>query len=119
MNYSIGKKLIEGVQWLIDTWKKKQRTIEQFADEQMFLSAAPTHIAATTTLHLLFDILAHRECADDLKNQIKEVKAEDGKLMNQTLAKLKKLDCFMKESQRLNLLGYRCHRQTLFFQGRS
>jgi cytochrome P450 len=105
-NHSKVKKPNDRIQGLINAWKGQNRTVEQFADEQLFISMASIHTTATTTMHLLLDILAHPEYVDDLIQEIKQGHAEDGKWTKLSIAKLKKLDSFMKESQRLNLIGH-------------
>lgn len=55
----------------------------------------------------LYDLAAHPEYAQILREEIALVTAEEpsGKLRKKTMPKLKKLDSFIKESQRVNPLG--------------
>ncbi len=56
--------------------------------------------------YAIFDLASRPEVADELRKEIDSVIAEEnpenGWLQKSSLPKLRKLDCFMKESQRLN-----------------
>ncbi|EPE30000.1 Cytochrome P450 [Glarea lozoyensis ATCC 20868] len=56
--------------------------------------------------YAIFDLASHPEYADELRKEINDVlaqeKPENGQLQKSSLPKLRKLDSFMKESQRLN-----------------
>jgi hypothetical protein len=55
----------------------------------------------------LYDLAAHPEYAEVLREEIRRISAEEpgGKLRKKTMPKLRKLDSFIKESQRVNPLG--------------
>jgi hypothetical protein len=55
----------------------------------------------------LYDLAAHPEWAEVLREEIKRITAEEpnGRLRKKTMPKLRKLDSFIKESQRINPLG--------------
>lgn len=64
---------------------------------------------------MLLDLLGHPEYVKPLREEIEEVIAEDGwqtdeigqrYLPKPSLSKLKKLDSFIKESQRMNPLNF-------------
>jgi cytochrome P450 len=83
----------------------KHMTLEHLADEQAFISVASIHTSMATLTHFLYDILAHPEYIPELVEEIKGSLKYDGRWTKQNLTKLKKLDSFMKESQRLNPIG--------------
>ena len=60
-----------------------------------------------TLSNVLYDLAAHPEYAIVLRDEIERISAEEpgGKLRKKTMPKLKKLDSFIKESQRVNPLG--------------
>jgi cytochrome P450 len=103
-NDQSGDKSADGIQWLLDAHKGKM-TLEQLADEQAFISVASIHTSTATLTHLLYDVLAHPEYIPELVEEIKQSLKDDGRWTKQNLTKLKKLDSFMKESQRLNPIG--------------
>ncbi|EPS32013.1 hypothetical protein PDE_06972 [Penicillium oxalicum 114-2] len=69
---------------------------------QLGLSVAAIHTTSNMLTHVMYDLAAYPEYCDPLREEIKAVLAEDGRLQKSTLAKLKLLDSFIKESQRLN-----------------
>ncbi|EED17165.1 cytochrome P450, putative [Talaromyces stipitatus ATCC 10500] len=70
---------------------------------QLLTATAAIHTTRLATLHVLFDLAARPEYIDPLREELQQVLAEtDGPLTKQTLTHLKKLDSFMKESQRHN-----------------
>jgi cytochrome P450 len=70
---------------------------------QLLTATAAIHTTRLATLHVLFDLAARPEYIDPLREELREVLAEtNGVLTKQTLTHLKKLDSFMKESQRHN-----------------
>ena len=60
-----------------------------------------------TLTNVLYDLAAHPEYADILREEIQRISAEEpsGKLRKKTMPKLRKLDSFIKESQRVSPLG--------------
>lgn len=60
-----------------------------------------------TLSNVLYDLAAHPEYAEVLREEIERISAEEpgGKLRKKTMPKLRKLDSFIKESQRVNPLG--------------
>ena len=60
-----------------------------------------------TLTNVLYDLAAHPEWAEILREEIQRISAEEpsGKLRKKTMPKLRKLDSFIKESQRVNPLG--------------
>lgn len=73
------------------------------ANIQLLTATAAIHTTRLATLHVLFDLAARPEYIDPLREELQEVLAEtNGVLTKQTLTHLKKLDSFMKESQRHN-----------------
>ncbi|OKL62874.1 hypothetical protein UA08_01834 [Talaromyces atroroseus] len=70
---------------------------------QLLTATAAIHTTRLATLHVLFDLAARPEYIEPLREELQEVLAEtNGVLTKQTLTHLKKLDSFMKESQRHN-----------------
>ncbi|KAF7880201.1 uncharacterized protein EAF01_012049 [Botrytis porri] len=81
------------------------------AINQLNLSFASIRTTTMAVCHILFDLASHPEFIAPLREEIEQVIAEDGfevdgggkkYLKKQSMAKLKKLDSLLKESQRLN-----------------
>lgn len=75
---------------------------------------ASIHTTTTVACHALYDLMARPEYIQPLRDEIQQVMAEDGhdvaeegntQMKRGSLSKLKKLDSFIKESQRVNPLG--------------
>jgi hypothetical protein len=74
---------------------------------QLAVSMAAVHTTSMTTTHIVFDLAARPEYLEPLREEIEAVKAtETSQYLSKTsMPKLKKLDSFLKESQRLNPLA--------------
>ncbi|KAF7714794.1 Cytochrome P450 monooxygenase [Penicillium ucsense] len=72
---------------------------------QIGLSLAAIHTTSYTVTNVMYDLAAYPEYLGPLREEIKEVLAEDGILQKKSLSKLKLLDSVIKESQRLNPVG--------------
>jgi len=78
------------------------------------VSFAAIHTSSMALSQVVFDLAARPEYIKGLREEIKEVLAEDGydidgegftKLKKSSYTKLRKLDSFLKESQRLSPPG--------------
>ena len=95
----------DGLQWLLESTNGKQ-TLREITDEQLFLSIASIHTTAASVTQIFYDLLAHPEYHTDLQNEIEQTLAMHGKWTKQSIRELKRLDSFMKESQRVNPIGF-------------
>ncbi|KAK7554665.1 cytochrome P450 [Phyllosticta citricarpa] len=78
---------------------------EKQAMAQVSLSLAAIHTTSMASTHMLFDLAAHPEIIQPLREELENAMAETGGLNKDTLPKLKMMDSFMKESQRVNPSG--------------
>ena len=53
-------------------------------------------------VHVLYDLAAHPQYVEPLRDEIRAVAIEDGGWQKSSYSKLRKLDSFIKESQRVN-----------------
>lgn len=96
----------DGIQWLLAAAGARKKTALELADEQLFLSIASIHSTAASTMSFIHDLADHRKYYKEILEEIQQVQKEHGrKWTKQSLAKLDKLDSFMKESQRVNPIG--------------
>lgn len=73
---------------------------------QMTLAMAAIHTTAMNTTQALLDLCAYPEHIQPLREEIEEMMAADGgKFVKSNMTKLRKLDSFIKESQRLSPPG--------------
>jgi ent-kaurene oxidase len=72
------------------------------AELQLIASLAAIHTTTLTTTNFLYDLVARPEYLEPLRQEIDTVWNESDGLDKTSMAKLVKLDSFLKESQRLN-----------------
>lgn len=90
------------LQWMINDAKGIEGRPDKLAHRQLILSLASIHTTGMAAAHAMYDLCAHPEYFDPLRAELLSVLKEDGGWHKATLNKLKKLDSFLKESQRLN-----------------
>ncbi len=94
--------------WIMGRYKTNEKPrAELVGEEQLLVSFAAIQTTSLTTTQALFDLASYPECAAELRAEINEVAARspDGKLTRDSMAELRKLDSFLKESQRLHPLA--------------
>ncbi|OBT60670.1 hypothetical protein VE03_09880 [Pseudogymnoascus sp. 23342-1-I1] len=101
--------------WILKYTNEKERASAlHLANSQMAISFAAIHTTSMANSEALFDLAAHPEYIKILREEIKEVLTEDGydidgegftKLKKSSFNKLRKLDSFIKESQRFSPPG--------------
>ncbi|KAM7199176.1 cytochrome P450 [Rhypophila sp. PSN 637] len=106
------KKPVDLLQGMMDLAKpgSKQATPQDLAHRQLVMSLAAVHTTAGQAANTLFDLCDHPEYFDILRDEvIEDVVNDPAGWDKQSLNKLKKMDSFFKESQRLNppsILGF-------------
>lgn len=94
--------------WILG--REPDKSLRGVVDQQLFLTLASIHTTSGTLQSILFDWLAHPEYHADITAEINdalaELKSSGGKWTLQRVAAMKKLDSFMKESTRVNPLGF-------------
>lgn len=96
----------DAVNWLVRL-KGGDKPLDKIVDNQLFLSIASVHTSSAVLTSILFDLFTHAESHDEILAEVREVLAEcDGQWSMQQVAKMRKLDSFMKESFRLHPIGF-------------
>lgn len=76
---------------------------KELANLQMLTATAAIHTTRLAIIHALYDLAARPEYIEPLREEVFEVtKDNNGRLRKQHLTQMRKLDSFMKESQRHN-----------------
>ncbi|KAI0479860.1 cytochrome P450 [Xylaria cf. heliscus] len=102
---SDGQGFLDGTNWLLQS--KSSKSLEKITDQQVFLSVVSTHTTSSVLVSVLFDLLQRPECYEEILAEIREVMGEhNGQWTAQNVAKMIKLDSFMRQSTRFNPLGY-------------
>lgn len=93
----------DAIQFLIHNSGDKIDDVHTQALLQLNLSIAAIHTTSMNFTHLIYDLCAHPEIIQPLRDEIDSVLASDGGiLVKQSMTKLKKMDSFLHESQRFS-----------------
>lgn len=101
-----GEKLEEDVYtWMLGHAEARPslRTPEVLSYFQLLLSMAAIHTTTIIVVTVLYELAAHPEYIEPLREEmIRAIEEDNGLVKKSTLAKMMKLDSFMKESARVN-----------------
>ncbi|OHW96647.1 cytochrome p450 [Colletotrichum incanum] len=91
------------IQWLVEALPEDEKMdVRSQAHLQLILAAASIHTTNNLVTDCIYDLAAHPEVQDMLREEAHQVlEVEHGWARKESMAKLKKLDSFMKETQRL------------------
>jgi cytochrome P450 len=109
---STAKNEMNLLDWMLEIATPQESKPSDLAHLEVVMSLASIHTSQMNAVHVLYDLAAHPHYVGELRDEIKDVILQDGKWTQWKKAsfyKLKKLDSFMRESQRLNppsLLSY-------------
>ncbi|KAI0434628.1 cytochrome P450 [Xylaria sp. FL1042] len=92
------------IQWFSDALPdEEKRNYFIQAKMQLLLSASSIHTTSNLTTDCIYDLAVHQEMQDILREEVMEVfTGEEAWERRDSIAKLKKMDSFIKESQRLS-----------------
>ncbi|KAI1103090.1 ent-kaurene oxidase [Jackrogersella minutella] len=92
------------VQWLLDALPEHQKTDYYIQGKmQLLLSAASIHTTSNLTTDCIYDLAVHQDMQEILREEAREVfEDEESWGKKDSMGRLKKLDSFIKESQRLS-----------------
>ena len=91
------------IQWLLDASAKDPvQDLGKLIRRMMFLNMAAIHTTTHTVTNVILDLCDRPEYIEPIRQEMIEEIKDHGGVKASTLASLKRLDSFMKESQRLN-----------------
>ncbi|KAH9909567.1 ent-kaurene oxidase [Xylariomycetidae sp. FL2044] len=92
------------IQWLLDALPEEEKTdYYTQARIQLLLAASSIHTTSNLTTDCIYDLALHQDMQDILRQEAHEVlECEEGWDKKESIGKLKKMDSFVKESQRLS-----------------
>jgi hypothetical protein len=92
------------IQWLIDALPEGEKgDLTTQAELQLIIAAASIHTTNNLLCECLCDLAAYPEVQEELRQEAYQIlEVENGWERKESLAKLKKLDSFMREVQRLS-----------------
>lgn len=98
--------------WMMEIANESESNPSDLAHLEVVMSLASIHTSQMNAVHVLYDLASYPEYVTPLRDEIIQLVKEDGEWTNwqkPAFSKLKKLDSFMRESQRFNppsLLSY-------------
>lgn len=95
------------LQWMMDAADENDGQPDKLAHRQLVLTIASIHTSTMCTAHCLYDMCHRQEYFEPLREEAAQILREDDGWNKSVLNKMRKLDSFLKESQRANppLLG--------------
>ncbi|OTA91943.1 hypothetical protein M434DRAFT_75356 [Hypoxylon sp. CO27-5] len=92
------------VQWLLDALPENQKRDYYIQGKlQLLLSAASIHTTSNLTTDCIYDLAVHQDMQEILREEAREVLEDDEAWERKdSMGRLKKLDSFIRESQRLS-----------------
>ena len=108
-NGTIYKKPDDMLQWLTERVEPRHKNIEDLSELQLLSNLASIHATSLSFLNALYDLAAHQECVQPIREEIEAVlSANNGVIDRAALRKMTKTDSFFKESSRgqLNICKY-------------
>ncbi|KAI9878965.1 MAG: hypothetical protein M1830_010019 [Pleopsidium flavum] len=99
-------KPVDLLQMLHDNARDQDRHPDFLAYTALAVSFAAIHTSASVPTHLVYDLCARPEYIPPLREEVEQMLEEMGGFTKAGLAKLVKMDSFMKESQRFNPLVF-------------
>ncbi|KAF9445324.1 cytochrome P450 [Macrolepiota fuliginosa MF-IS2] len=92
------------ITWLWDAAPEQQRTIRDLAVRMILLNVAAIHTTSSLLTHVLFNLATYTSYVEPLREEITTVIKEHG-WNKVAIEKMRKLDSFIKESERLHGSG--------------
>lgn len=89
------------IDWFIKRYKKTP-TVQEIGRDQLLATFASIYNLSNALAYIVFDLAGYPEFIDEMRQELKEVVGEGGIIDKHNLPKLRKLDSFARESQRLN-----------------
>ena len=91
--------------WMIEIADNDEGDPASLAHLEVVMSLASIHTTQMNAVHCLYDLITRPEYIEPIQCEIRDVLREDGgwrQWQKSSFTKLRKLDSFMRESQRLN-----------------
>lgn len=104
VNSTIERSTMDIAHWMVHLAKGIDRNLDVLTLKMLFLTLASVHTSTMSISHAIFDLCAMPEYAQPLREELTEVIGKYGWTV-EGIYRLKKLDSFIKESQRMNHPG--------------
>jgi cytochrome P450 len=90
------------LQWMMDGANENESRPETMAHIQLVITLASIHTTGMAATHAIYDLCAHPEYFEPLREELISVLLETGGWHKASLTKLRKMDSFLRESQRMS-----------------
>ncbi|KAF5310138.1 hypothetical protein D9619_010576 [Psilocybe cf. subviscida] len=100
------------ITWLIEAGEGEQRSVRNIARRILAINFAAIHTTTMTFTDVLYDLAANPEYAEPMRQEVLEVIASDG-WTKVSQGKMRRIDSFVKESQRMNMGVLTIHRKIM------
>ncbi|TCD68632.1 hypothetical protein EIP91_010287 [Steccherinum ochraceum] len=90
--------------WLMDDAVGEERQVDMLARRILTVNFAAIHTSSMSFTHALYQLAAHPEYVKPLREEIERIVKEEG-WTKQAMQRMRRVDSFLKESQRYNGLG--------------
>ena len=87
---------------MIECTERSKEDPKHLAHLMIIISLAAIHTSQMCAVHCLYDFASHPHYIEEIRDEIRSVASLDGGWQKTSYAKLRKLDSFIKESQRFN-----------------
>ncbi|KAH9477625.1 Cytochrome P450 monooxygenase 103 [Psilocybe cubensis] len=95
------------ISWLLEEAKGPQRTIDDLPARILNINFASIHSTSMGLTSILFDLCMYPEYIEPMREEVSAIVKAEG-WTKSSLAKMRKVDSFVKESQRLNTSSCMC-----------
>ncbi|KAJ3556908.1 hypothetical protein NP233_g11870 [Leucocoprinus birnbaumii] len=93
------------ISWLLETTTQDyHRTIRDLVLRILTVNFAAIHTSTMTLTHSVYDLAVHPEYVKEMREEAEKILEEDG-WTKPAMQRMRKIDSFLKESQRLNSIG--------------
>lgn len=90
------------IQWVLDVTPLEKRNSQMLVYRMLFINIAAVHTSSVTFLDCLYELAAHTEIHEELREEILKVFDQEDGWTKQGLTHLHKMDSFMREVVRFN-----------------
>lgn len=96
------QKPIDFLQGMIDMANERDGKPDKLARRALIMGLASIHLTTMAAAHIIYDICAAPEYFEPLREELVNALGEDGAWDKTTANKLRKMDSFLRESQRMS-----------------
>ncbi|TFK98075.1 cytochrome P450 [Pterulicium gracile] len=100
------------ITWLLENAPEDRRTVEHLLMAIIVVNMAAIHTSSNTFAYVLFHLASHPECVEPMLQEVEQVTEEMG-WTKAAMNMMRKVDSFIRESQRISNLGSFSMRRTV------